>query len=70
MEGLVKAGCFDEIEENRQSLYNSIPNIILKSKNIFENAIVSTKRARNQMVDESGRKRKSLMKKVASKGNC
>ena len=25
------------MNNNRQSLYNSIPNIILKSKNIFEN---------------------------------
>ncbi len=37
LEGLVKAGAFDNMNKNRQSLYNSIPNIILKSKNIFEN---------------------------------
>ena len=37
LEGLVKAGAFDDLHINRQSLYNSIPNIILKSKNIFEN---------------------------------
>jgi len=37
LEGLVKAGAFDKLNKNRQSLYNSIPNIILKSKNIFEN---------------------------------
>ncbi len=37
LEGLVKAGAFDNLNINRQSLYNSIPNIILKSKNIFEN---------------------------------
>ena len=37
LEGLVKAGSFDEINNNRQSLFNSIPNIILKSKNNFEN---------------------------------
>ena len=37
MEGLVKAGAFDCLSENRQSLFNSIPNIILKSKNVFEN---------------------------------
>ncbi len=37
LEGLVKAGAFDNLNKNRQSLYNSIPNIILKSKNIFEN---------------------------------
>ncbi len=37
LEGLVKAGAFDCLSENRQSLFNSIPNIILKSKNVFEN---------------------------------
>ena len=37
LEGLVRAGAFDEINNNRQSLFNSIPNIILKSKNNFEN---------------------------------
>tara|TARA_Y100000741_G_scaffold143860_1_gene108647 strand:+ start:45 stop:3455 length:3411 start_codon:yes stop_codon:yes gene_type:complete len=37
LEGLVKAGAFDKINNNRQSLFNSIPNIILKSKNSFEN---------------------------------
>tara|TARA_B100001245_G_scaffold57696_1_gene39444 strand:+ start:2582 stop:5992 length:3411 start_codon:yes stop_codon:yes gene_type:complete len=37
LEGLVKAGSFDELNNNRQSLFNSIPNIILKSKNNFEN---------------------------------
>ena len=37
LEGLVKAGAFDNLNDNRQSLFNSIPNIILKSKNIFEN---------------------------------
>ncbi len=37
LEGLVKAGAFDCFNNNRQSLYNSIPNIILKSKNVFEN---------------------------------
>ena len=37
LEGLVKAGAFDNINSNRQSLFNSIPNFILKSKNNFEN---------------------------------
>ncbi len=37
LEGLVKAGAFDCLNENRQSLFNSIPNFITKSKNIFEN---------------------------------
>ncbi len=37
LEGLVKAGAFDKITDNRQSLFESIPNIILKSKNYYEN---------------------------------
>ena len=37
LEGLVKAGAFDNLNNNRQSLFNSIPNFIIKSKNIFEN---------------------------------
>ena len=37
LEGLVKAGAFDKLNANRQSLFNSIPNFITKSKNIFEN---------------------------------
>jgi DNA polymerase-3 subunit alpha len=41
LEGLVKAGAFDNLNSNRQSLYNSIPNLILKSKNIFENKIAN-----------------------------
>ena len=37
LEGLVKAGAFDNLNSNRQSLFSSIPNFITKSKNIFEN---------------------------------
>ena len=37
LEGLVKGGAFDNIKSNRQSLFNSIPTFIIKSKNIFEN---------------------------------
>ena len=37
LEGLVKAGAFDSLNNNRQSIFNSIPSLILKSKNIFEN---------------------------------
>ena len=37
LEGLVKAGAFDKINLNRQSLFKSIPNFITKSKYIFEN---------------------------------
>ena len=39
LEGLVKAGAFDSIFNNRQALYKNIPNIILNSKNIFENKL-------------------------------
>ena len=41
LEGLVKAGCFDDFNCNRQSLFNSIPNLILKSKNIHENKLLN-----------------------------
>ena len=41
LEGLVKAGAFDNINNNRQSLFNSIPNFILKTKNIFENKVAN-----------------------------
>ena len=37
LEGLVKAGAFDNLNLNRQSLLESIPNIIVKNKNKFEN---------------------------------
>ena len=36
LEGLVKAGAFDILNNNRQALYNSIPNLIQKSKNIYD----------------------------------
>jgi len=37
LEGLVKAGAFDNLNNNRQSIFNAIPSIITKSKNIYEN---------------------------------
>jgi DNA polymerase-3 subunit alpha len=37
LEGLVKAGAFDNIDGNRQALFNSIPNFILKTKSISDN---------------------------------
>ncbi len=36
LEGLVKAGAFDSLNSNRKSIFDSIPNLILKSKNLFE----------------------------------
>ena len=41
LEGLVKAGAFDTLNLNRQSLFDSIPNFITKSKNIFENKVAN-----------------------------
>ena len=37
MEALTKAGSFDNIFKDRKSIFESIPNLISKSKNIFEN---------------------------------
>ncbi len=37
LEGLVKAGAFDNLNSNRLALFDSIPNIIAKNKNIFDN---------------------------------
>ncbi len=39
LEGLVKAGAFDSININRKKIYNSIPKLILKSKNTYDNKI-------------------------------
>ena len=41
LEGLVKAGAFDNINSNRQSLFVSIPNFITKSKNIYEDKLAN-----------------------------
>ena len=41
LEGLVKAGAFDSLNQNRQSLFNAIPNIISKSKYDFDNKIAN-----------------------------
>ncbi len=43
LEGLVQAGAFDNLCSNRQSLHKTIPNIILKSKNIHENISINQK---------------------------
>ena len=39
LEGLVKAGAFDSLDENRAKLFHSIPKIILSIKNIYEEKI-------------------------------
>ena len=41
LEGLVKSGAFDNLNDNRQSIHNSIPNIITKSKNNFDNKMAN-----------------------------
>ena len=43
LEGLIKAGAFDSIISNRRSFYDSIPNILLKSKNFHENKLQNQK---------------------------
>ena len=60
LEGLVKAGSFDEINNNRQSIYNSIPNIILKSKNIFENKIAN----QTDLFTDSEEKEEDFLEKI------
>ena len=41
LEGLVKAGAFDNLNSNRMALFDSIPNFILKTKNNFENKLAN-----------------------------
>ena len=41
LEGLIKGGAFDCLNNNRRSLIESVPNIILKSKNVYENRIAN-----------------------------
>ncbi|MDA9178114.1 DNA polymerase III subunit alpha [Candidatus Pelagibacter sp.] len=41
LEGLVKAGAFDKLNINRQSIFNSIPSILVKSKNDFDNKVAN-----------------------------
>ena len=41
LEGLVKAGAFDQLNNNRQSFNSSIPKLILKIKNNHENKIAN-----------------------------
>ncbi len=43
LEGLVKAGAFDSLNSNRKALFESIPNLILKNKNIYENKVNNQK---------------------------
>ena len=62
MEALTKAGAFDNIFKDRKSIFESIPNLILKSKNIFENKSLnqidlfanSEETNKNELVDNLG----------------
>ena len=60
LEGLVKAGAFDNLVDNRKSLYDSIPSLILKSKNIFENKSVN----QSNLFEEEGIIEEDLLKKI------
>ena len=57
LEGLVKSGAFDSLENNRKAFYDKIPYIILASKSVFENKI------NNQvnLFDDSNQTKKSLV---------
>ena len=60
LEGLVKAGAFDSLISNRQSLFNSIPNLITKSKNYFENKVAK----QIDLFDESENEKDNLLSDV------
>jgi len=62
LEGLVKAGAFDSLENNRKAFHDKIPNIILASKSVFENKI------NNQvnLFDDSNQTKKSLVQTSAN----
>jgi len=57
LEGLVKAGAFECLENNRKKFHDNIPNIILASKSAFENKI------NNQinLFNESNQTKKSMI---------
>jgi DNA polymerase-3 subunit alpha len=63
LEGLVKAGAFDSLENNRKEFHDNIPNIILASKSAFENKV------NNQinLFDEINQTKKSLIKNRVNK---
>ena len=39
LEGLIKAGAFDELEANRGKLFDLVPEIIAKNKKTYEDKI-------------------------------
>ncbi|MBD1153357.1 DNA polymerase III subunit alpha [Pelagibacterales bacterium SAG-MED24] len=60
LEGLVKAGAFDNLNDNRQSIFSSIPNIITKSKNDFDNKIAN----QINLFDESDENENNLINNI------
>ena len=60
LEGLVKAGAFDSLISNRQSIFNSIPNLITKSKNYFENKVAK----QIDLFDENENEKDNLLSDV------
>ncbi len=58
LEGLVKAGAFDDIFLNRKVLFNNIPNLIQNSKTIYENKVQN----QSSLFSEDGQKVSYLMK--------
>ena len=60
LEGLVKSGAFDNLNINRQSLFNSIPNFISKSKNIHENKLAN----QIDLFGESENQEEEIIKKI------
>ncbi len=60
LEGLVKAGAFDKLNSNRQSIFNSIPNIITKSKNDFDNRIAN----QIDLFDETGENEIDILENI------
>ena len=53
LEGLVKAGAFDSFNTNRKSLFEAIPSLILKSKNLFENKHLNQINLFDDSIDQS-----------------
>ena len=58
LEGLVKAGAFESLENNRKEFYDNIPNIILASKSAFENKI----NKKINLFNESNQAKKNMIK--------
>ncbi len=60
LEGLVKAGAFDSFNDNRRSLFNSIPNLITKSKNNYDNQNIN----QIDLFDDENENEKNLLENL------